>query len=310
MVLKSLLSLPLSIYSTFVIEERFGFNKTTVKTFVTDILKGLSLAIIIGGPLMAAILAIFEYGGRYAWLYCWAVAAAFSLLLQFIAPRWIFPLFNKFTPLEDGELKQAIEDYAEKVNFPLEGVYVMDGSRRSTKSNAFLAGLGNNKKIALFDTLIEKHTVPELLVVLAHEIGHHKKKHVHKSIAISILHMGVLFYLLSLFLNSAPLYEAFGFSGSHMPIYAGFVFFGLLYSPIELVLSILLNAFSRHNEREADIFAVETTGRPEEFADALKKLSRDNLSNLTPHPFTVLLHYSHPPVLWRVRAMRSMAGKS
>ena len=301
LILKTLGSLPFRIYSTFVIEERFGFNKTTPRTFVMDTIKVLCLTVLLGAPLFAAVLAFFQYAGPLAWVWCWAVSAAFMLLLQFIAPRWIMPLFNEFEPLEDDDLREAIEGYAQEVDFPIEGVYEMDGSRRSTKSNAFLAGFGRNKKIALFDTLIERHSVGELVTVIAHEIGHYKRKHILKGTVLGIVQLGVVFYLLSLFIDSDGLYRAFGFGAGHTPLYAGFVLFGLLYSPVKLVLSVLFNAFSRHNEREADQFALDTTDSPEEFAEALKKLSRDNLSNLTPHPLTVFLHYSHPPVLERVR---------
>lgn len=301
LVLKFLLNLPFRIYATFVIEARFGFNRTTKGIFIGDILKIAVLSILLGAPLFAALIAFFEYAGQWAWLYCWIATTAFILLLQFIAPRWIMPLFNKFTPLEQGELRRAVEDYAEQVNFPLAGLYVIDGSRRSTKSNAFFTGFGKHKRIVLFDTLINQHTVPELLTVLAHEIGHYKKKHIIKGMALNILHTGVLFFLLSVFLDSAGLFKAFGFEPPHMPIYAGFVFFSMLYAPIELVLSLFLNAYMRKNEREADRFAVVTTDRREAFARALKKLSRDNLANLTPHPLCVILHYSHPPVLERIR---------
>ncbi|MFP4029625.1 MAG: M48 family metallopeptidase [Candidatus Brocadiia bacterium] len=304
LILRFALALPFRMYKTFIIEEKFDFNKTTPRTFMADIIKVLVLSALLGGPLFAALLAFFEYAGDLAWLYCWGVSALFSLVLQYVAPRWIMPLFNEFRPMEDDELREAIENYAEKVDFPIEGVYVMDGSKRSTKSNAFLAGFGPNKKIALFDTLIEKHTVDELVAVVAHEIGHYKKKHILKSTVLNILHLGVVFYLLSFFLRSEGLYAAFGFETDHMPLYAGFMLFGLLYSPVSLILSVLLNAFSRHNEREADRFAVETSGRADAFAHALKKLSRDNLTNLTPHPFTVFLNYGHPPVLERIRSMR------
>jgi STE24 endopeptidase len=302
---KSIISLPFSIYSTFVIEEKFGFNKTTVKTFILDILKGLGLAIVLGGPLLAGLLAFFQYAGTYAWLYAWAATTLFSLFVQFIAPTWIMPLFNKFTPLEDGELRQTIFDYAKKVKFPLTNLFVMDGSKRSTKSNAFFTGFGKNKRIALFDTLIEKHTVKELLLVLAHEIGHYKKKHIIKSMIISILHMGVMFFLLSIFLNHRGLFEAFYMQ--EMSIYAGLIFFGLLYSPVEVILSILMQIFSRKNEYEADQFAAETTKDFHSMIDALKKLSADNLSNLTPHPFYVFLNYSHPPVLQRINALKKFS---
>ena len=301
---RGVLSLPFNIYSTFVIEERFGFNKTTPKTFVLDIIKGTALGIVIGGALFAGVLAFFEYAGEAAWFYCWIAVVLFSLFMQFIAPTWIMPLFNKFTPLEEGELRQAIMALARKVQYPLENVFVMDGSKRSTKSNAFFTGFGKHKRIALFDTLIEKQTVRELVAVLAHEIGHFKKKHIQKNMAISILHTGVMFYLLSIFLTHRGLFEAFYME--QPSIYAGFIFFGMLFSPIEMILSVFMQIFSRKNEYEADRFAVEATGDPESMISALKKLTADNLSNLTPHPLYVFLHYSHPPVLERIRAIRKL----
>jgi len=300
---QTIISLPFSIYSTFVIEERFGFNKTMPATFLTDRLKGLMLTMLLGGPLLAGVIGIFEYLGAIAWLYAWAVVILFTLFVQFIAPTWIMPLFNKFTPLEDGELKQAILDYAEKVSFPLRGIYKIDGSRRSSKSNAFFTGFGRNKRIALFDTLIENHSVPELVAVLAHEVGHYKKKHIPKNMIVSMLHTGVMLFLLSLFIRVPGLHEAFFME--HISVYAGLVFFGLLYSPIEMVLSVIMQVVSRKHEFEADRFAADTTGNPESMVSVLKKLSADNLSNLTPHPFHVFLHYSHPPVLHRIRAIRS-----
>lgn len=300
---QTIISLPFSIYSTFVIEERFGFNKTTPATFITDRLKGLLLTVLLGGPLLAGVIGIFEFFGTIAWLYAWVVVILFTLFVQFIAPTWIMPLFNKFTPLEDGELKQAILDYAEKVSFPLRGIYKIDGSRRSSKSNAFFTGFGRNKRIALFDTLIDNHSVPELVAVLAHEVGHYKKKHIPKNMIVSMLHTGVMLFLLSLFIRVPGLHEAFFME--HISVYAGLVFFGLLYTPIEMVLSVIMQVVSRKHEFEADRFAADTTGNPESMVSVLKKLSADNLSNLTPHPFHVFLHYSHPPVLQRIRAIRS-----
>lgn len=298
----SLLTLPFSVYATFVIEERFGFNRTTPRTFLMDRVKGLVLATLLGAPLLVGILSLFEYSGSYAWLYCWLVVIIFSLVMQFIAPTWIMPLFNKFTPLESGKLKEAILNYARSVEFPIKNVFVMDGSKRSSKSNAFFAGFGGNKRIALFDTLIEKHTVSELVAVLAHEIGHHKKKHVLQGMIISILHTGVLFFLLSVFLGSPGLYQAFYVE--QQSIYTGLLFFGLLYTPIELLLSIVMQMVSRKNEYQADRFAAETIDEPQSMVDALKKLSASNLSNLAPHPFYVFLNYSHPPLLKRMRAIQ------
>jgi STE24 endopeptidase len=300
--LKTLLALPFRVYSTFVIEEHFGFNKTTPLTFVTDLLKGLGLSVVIGGPLLAGVFAFFEYAGVYAWLYCWIVVTIVMIFLQFIAPTWIMPWFNKFTPLEEGELRESILSYAEAVKFPVENVFVMDGSRRSTKSNAFFTGFGKHKRIALFDTLIEKHSIAELVSVLAHEIGHYKKKHILQGMIINIVHTGVMFFLLSIFISHEGLFDAFYMEQAS--IYAGLIFFGMLYTPIELLLSIFMQILSRKNEYEADRFAAETTENPETIVNGLKKLAKDHLSNLTPHSFYVFLNYSHPPMLERIQAIR------
>ena len=304
----SILTLPFSIYDTFVIEERFGFNKTTARTFLLDRVKGLSLALLLGGPLLAGILTLFQYAGPYAWLYCWATIVIFSLAMQYVAPTWIMPLFNKFTPMESGELKEDILRYARSVNFPIKNVFVMDGSKRSSKSNAFFSGFGRNKRVALFDTLIAQHAVPEMVAVLAHEVGHYKKKHVLQGTVIGILHAGVVFFLLSLFLGSSDLYLAFYMRQES--IYTGLVFFGLLYTPIELVLSVVMQMLSRKNEYEADRFAAETIDNPLSLVEALKRLSATNLSNLTPHPFYVFLNYSHPPLLHRLQAIQGIKQRN
>lgn len=300
----SLIMLPFDIYGTFVIEGRYGFNRTTPRTFIMDRLKGLILALVLGAPLLAGVLALFEYAGGYAWLFCWAAVTLYSLIIEFIAPTWIMPLFNKFTPMPPGELRDAILSYARSVDFPVQNIFIMDGSRRSSKSNAFFTGLGRNKRVALFDTLIKQHTADELVAVLAHEIGHYKKKHILQGAIISILHTGLLLFLLSLFINSPGLYQAFYMQ--QPSVYAGLLFFGMLYAPIELVLGILLNMLSRRNEAEADRFAATTIGEPASLITALKKLSGNNLSNLTPHPFYVFLNYTHPPLLQRAESIRRL----
>ncbi|MEP0006536.1 MAG: M48 family metallopeptidase [Balneola sp.] len=304
MIAKSVISLPFSIYSTFVIEERFGFNKTTPKTFVLDLVKGLGLGLLIGMPLLAGILAFFMYTGDLAWLYAWIAITLFSLVMQYVAPTWIMPLFNKFTPLEDGELRTAIEEYTDKVDFPLQGLFVIDGSKRSSKSNAFFTGFGKNKRIALYDTLIENHTNDELVAVLAHEIGHYKKKHIIKGMITSVIQTGAMLFVLSIFLQAEGLFDAFYMD--KMSVYAGLIFFGMLYAPIDMILSIFMQISSRKHEYEADEFAATTTGKPEDMIATLKKLSKDNLSNLTPHPFYVFLNYSHPPALQRIKAIREI----
>jgi len=304
MVGKSVISLPFSIYSTFVIEERFGFNKTTPKTFVLDLAKGLGLGLLIGMPLLAGILAFFMYTGDLAWLYAWIAITLFSLVMQYVAPNWIMPLFNKFTPLEEGELRTAIEEYTDKVDFPLQGLFVIDGSKRSSKSNAFFTGFGKNKRIALYDTLIENHTNDELVAVLAHEIGHYKKKHIIKGMITSVIQTGAMLFVLSIFLQAEGLFDAFYME--EMSVYAGLIFFGMLYAPIDMILSVFMQISSRKHEYEADEFAATTTGKPEDMIATLKKLSKDNLSNLTPHPFYVFLNYSHPPALQRIKAIREI----
>lgn len=308
MLAKAIFSLPFSIYTTFVIEERFGFNRTTPATFFMDRVKGLILALLIGTPLLAGILAFFEYAGPSAWWMCWLAMTLFTLVIQFIAPTWIMPLFNRFTPLAEGELRDAILAYARSIDFPLQNVFVMDGSKRSGKSNAFFTGFGKNRRIALFDTLIEGSAVKELVAVLAHEMGHYKKKHIWMGLLLGILQTGLMFYLLSLFISYQGLFDAFYMDKKS--IYAGLVFFSMLYSPMDFFLGLLLQLLSRHNEFAADRFAVETTGDPASMAGALKKLSVKNLSNLTPHPFYVALNYSHPPVLARIRAIFAVVRPS
>jgi STE24 endopeptidase len=302
-----LLKLPFGIYDTFVIEERFGFNKTTPRTFIMDLLKGTILGVVLGGLILVGVLYLFQYVGTFAWLYCWGAMIVFSLAIQFVAPTWIMPLFNKFTPMESGELKSAILDYTGSVNFPVTNIFVVDGSKRSGKSNAFFTGFGRNKRIALFDTLIAQQSIPEMVAVLAHEVGHYKKKHILQGMVIGFLHAGMLFFLLSLFLTNHGLYHAFYMTDT--PIYAGLLFFGLLYTPIELVLSVFMQMVSRKNEYEADRFAASTIKDPDNLVGALKKLAADNLSDLTPHPFYVFLNYSHPPLLQRIRAIRATNPK-
>jgi len=295
------ITLPFSAYHTFVIEAEFGFNKTTLATFVMDRLKGLALAVVLGVPIMGAIIGFFEYAGSLAWLYAWVVLTVITVFVQFVAPTWIMPLFNKFTPLEPGELRDAIFDYAGSVDFKIDNIFVVDGSKRSSKANAFFTGFGKNKRIALFDTLVENHTVPELVAVLAHEIGHYKKRHIMQGLVTSIIHTGVIFFLLSIFLESQGLFDAFFID--EKSVYTGLLFFGLLYTPIEVVLSVVMQAISRKHEYEADSWSVQTFRHPGELSEALRKLSKENLSNLAPHPFYVSLNYSHPPLLQRVRGI-------
>ena len=304
---RGILSLLFRAYGTFVLEERFGFNRTTPRTFVLDLVKGAALGIVLGAPLLAAVLWFFGETGPYGWLYAWAAVTAFTLLLQYLAPRVIMPLFYDFEPLEDEALRKNILSYAEAVDFSIEDVYVMDGSRRSGKANAFFAGLGSNRRVVLFDTLLEQHNPDELVAIVAHEVGHYKKKHIPQRMAISMLHTGVMFLLLSVFLQVEGLYEAFYVT--QPSVYAGLVFFGLLFSPVDLLVSIPLQHLSRRHEYEADRFATETSDRPTALVSGLKKLAANNLANLTPHPFYVRLNYSHPPLLKRIAAIREAASR-
>lgn len=303
----TLIHLPFSIYDTFVIEEKFGFNKTTSKTFVIDQIKGLLLAALLGLPLAAGILWIFGNVAN-AWLWAWGFFVTFQLFVTWIAPTVILPLYNKFTPMPDGSLRQKIEAIAQRCQFPLGGVFVMDGSKRSSKANAYFTGFGKTKRIALYDTLIEGQSEDELVAVLAHEIGHFKLKHVIQRLGASILQTGALFYLLGQVIGggsfSRELFDAFGVA--KISPHVGLVLFGILFAPASRLLGIAANAWSRKHEFEADAFAAKATGEAESLVSALKKLSAKNLSNLTPHPFRVFLDHSHPPVLVRIHALRSL----
>jgi len=298
-----LVTLPASAYDTFVIEEKFGFNKMTPMLFVKDQLKGWILFVIFGGCAFFAVVFLFEQWGRNAWIICWMTMAIYQLFLMFIAPVVLMPLFNKFTPLEDGELKTEIELYAAKEQFQMKGIFVMDGSRRSTKSNAFFTGFGSNRRIVLFDTLIEAHSVPELVGVLAHEMGHYKKKHIFKMILFSLASSALMFYLLGVSLKHSGIFEAFGME--HLSVYASIFFFGYMYVPVASVLGVIGNVMSRKHEFEADRYAA-TTYNGNALVKAFKNLYRDNLVNLTPHPLKVFLKHSHPPILDRIKHIQAI----
>ncbi|MBT7789014.1 MAG: M48 family metallopeptidase [Calditrichaeota bacterium] len=299
-----IVSIPFSIYSTFVIEEKFGFNRTTAKTFVLDLLKGLLISVILSALVLWLILWFFGEMGAYAWLYVWGAMIIFQVLMLYISPVLILPLFNKFTPLEDGELKKTIVNYMQKNRFKLKGLFTIDGSKRSSKANAYFTGFGKLKRVALYDTLIEKFEVREILTVLAHEVGHSKLKHIPKRIFSGILQMGLMLFLLSLFIKNEGLHAAFGME--NVSIYASLIFFSFIYSPVSMVLGLISTISSRKHEYEADAFAGKTTGDPDSMIGALKKLSVTNLSNLTPHPLKVFLEYDHPPVLARIKAIRKL----
>ena len=301
---QGLLGLPFDIYATFVLESRFGFNTTTAKVFIGDRLKGLGLVLVLGGGLLAAVIWAYSSLGQWAWLTAWGVITVFTAVMMVVAPVWILPLFNRFTPLAEGELRQAIESYASSQGFRLDGIFVMDGSKRSTKANAFFTGIGKRKRISLYDTLIDRMSVVEVVAVLAHEMGHARLGHIRKGFALAVAKMGLLLAVLQLFLGSAGIQEAFGVS--RPSVHVGLVLFALAYQPLALLLGVLANAWSRRFEFQADAYAAKGPGGPEALATALKTLSLANLSNLTPHPLAVWLHFSHPPVLERVRKLKSL----
>ena len=299
-VISDVIGIPFSLYRNFVIEEKFGFNKMTLKTFVMDKIKGYLLTIIIGGLLLSTLIILVNVVGEEFWWYFWAVMTAFTLFANLFYTTLILPLFNKLKPLEETELKSSIESYSKKVNFPLTNIFVMDGSKRSSKGNAFFSGLGKKKKVVLFDTLIEKHTVDELTAVFAHEVGHYKKKHIVTSTIFSIALMGFMLFLFSRMAYNAEVSWALG--GEVSALHLNLLAFGILYSPISTILGVIGNVISRKNEYEADEYAKQTyAGEP--LITGLKKMSADHLSNLTPHPSYVFVHYSHPPLKERIAAL-------
>lgn len=295
-----IVNIPWSLYSTFVIEEKYGFNKMTVKTFVLDKLKGWLIAVVLGGLIGSIFLTLVGYFNENFWIYFWVVISVFMVFINMFYTSLFMPLFNKLTPLEDGSLKEAITKYSETVGFPLNNIFVIDGSKRSSKGNAFFSGLGKKKKVVLYDTLIENHSEEELVGVLAHEVGHFKKKHIIYSMVLSILQTGVILWLLSMMLFNTEVSMALG--GSQMSIHLNILAFGTLFSPISMVIGILMNVFSRKNEYEADEYAVRTYSK-EPLITALKKLTSDSLGNLTPHPWYVFVNYSHPSLKQRIEAM-------
>jgi len=293
-----ILTTPFSYYKTFVIEEKFGFNKSTKKTFWLDKLKGVFMSILLGGSILSLIIWFYQIAGQNFWIYAWVLVAVFSLFMNMFYAKMIVPLFNKQRPLEDGALKLAIESYAEKVGFTLNNIFVIDGSKRSTKANAYFSGFGSQKRITLYDTLINDLEIDEIVAVLAHEVGHYKRKHIIFNLASSILLAGFTLFLLSLFINSSILSEALGVSISSFHI--GLIAFGILYSPISEVTGLIMNYVSRIFEHQADNYAKETyAAKP--LITSLKKLSKNSLSNLTPHPAYVFMHYSHPTLLERIQ---------
>jgi len=292
-----IIHIPFSIYDTFVIEEKFGFNKTTPKLFILDKLKGWLISAIIGGGLLSLIIWFYIKVGENFWIYAWIAVSAFMLFMTMFYTSLIVPLFNKLKPLEDGDLKDEITNFCKTVDYNLDSVYVIDGSKRSTKANAYFSGLGKKKKIVLFDTLIEKLSKEEIVAVLAHEIGHYKKKHTLISVVSSIIQTGITLYILSLFVGNPNLSKALG---SDIPsFHLGLITFGFLYSPISTIIGLFMNIISRKNEYSADRYA-SVNYKGIHLQNALKALSVSNLSNLTPHPIYVFFNYSHPTLLQRL----------
>lgn len=298
----SLISLPFSVYHTFVIEEKFGFNKTTPATFVVDKIKGLVLGALVGGGLLALLIFLYGLLGDKFWLAAWGVVAAFSIFMAMFYTNLLLPIFNKLTPLEDGDLRKAIEAFSAKVGFPLTNIMVLDGSRRSTKANAFFSGLGHKKNIVLYDNLIKDLNTEEITAVLAHEVGHYKRKHILQSMVISVAQMGIMFFLFGWLAASPWMAEVLG--AKENSFHLSLVTFSLLYSPLSQVIGILMNLFSRKNEYEADAYAKEHYGAAP-LITSLKKLSINHLSNLQPHPAYVFFNYSHPTLLQRIRSLQT-----
>jgi STE24 endopeptidase len=295
-----IINIPFSYYDTFVIEKKYGFNNMTIRTFITDHLKSWFIALLIGIPVLGFITWIYYKTGRNFWLYAWAVITAFSVFINFFYSELIVPLFNKQTPLEDGSLRSAIEKFAQKAGFRLRNIYIIDGSKRSTKANAYFSGFGPKKRIVLYDTLLKDLSEEEIVAVLAHEVGHYKKKHVLVTLVLSVLITGLMLFLFARVVDNPKLSEAIGARSTSFHL--GLIVFGILYSPLSLVIGLFSNAISRKNEYAADSFARENFS-PEILASALKKLSVKNLSNMMPHPAYVFFHYSHPPLLSRLEKL-------
>jgi len=295
--------LPFTAYRIFGIEERYGFNRTSIGTFVADLGKGIALATVLGGGILAALLAFFEAFGRGGWVPVWIALTVVQLLLLALGPVLILPLFHRYRRVEDDAVREAVERYAGAQGFRACGVFEIDGSRRSTKANAFFTGFGRFRRIALFDTLLRDHPVEEVVAVVAHEMGHYRRRHVPKIVILSIMKSGLLLFLFSRILGNRELFDAFGVET--LSTHAALVFFGILYAPIDFVLSLPLHALSRRHEYEADAFAARTLGSSGPLVEALKRLTADHLAHVTPHPLKVLLDYSHPPVLRRIQALRA-----
>ncbi len=301
--INDIINLPFSIYRTFIIEERYGFNNTTPKTYTLDKLKGYGLTIILGSMVLGPILYFFNTYGNNGWWIAWLLISGFMVAVQPLFVHVIAPMFNKFDPLEEGDLRLAIERFSEKVKFPIARIDVMDGSRRSSHSNAYFSGFGKSRRIALFDTLLNKHSTEEIVSVVAHEVGHYKKNHIIVGTIIGILETGIMLFVFNLFMNNSSLFSVFGVTD--ISVYCGLIFFGMLYTPVSLLLSIFTTLLSRKNEYEADAYSLEMTENKDALVSMLKGLAANNLSHLTPHPITVFLSYSHPPVMDRIAAINN-----
>jgi len=301
--INDIINLPFSIYRTFIIEERYGFNNTTPKTYTLDKLKGYGLTIILGSMVLGPILYFFNTYGNNGWWIAWLLISGFMVAVQPLFVHVIAPMFNKFDSLEEGDLRLAIERFSEKVKFPIARIDVMDGSRRSSHSNAYFSGFGKSRRIALFDTLLNKHSTEEIVSVVAHEVGHYKKNHIIVGTIIGILETGIMLFVFNLFMNNSSLFSVFGVTD--ISVYCGLIFFGMLYTPVSLLLSIFTTLLSRKNEYEADAYSLEMTENKDALVSMLKGLAANNLSHLTPHPITVFLSYSHPPVMDRIAAINN-----
>ena len=300
-VVSSVLDIPFDYYATFRIEEKYGFNKTTRRVYWLDTVKELVLSLVLGGVLLALVVWFYTWAGTYFWLYAWGAVTLFSVFMAMFYSQLIVPLFNKQTPLQEGALRDKIQAFAGKVGFKLDNIYVIDGSKRSTKANAYFTGLGPKKRVVLYDTLIDELTEEEIVAVLAHEVGHYKKRHTLRSMVVSVIQMGVLFWLFSLCVNNAALSEALG--GDRAYFQLGLIAFAILYSPVNLILGVGMNVWSRSNEYEADAFAARYY-EGDYLVSGLKKISVKSLSNLTPHPLYEYIYYSHPSLLKRIDAIK------
>ena len=300
-VASTVLDIPFDYYATFRIEEKYGFNKTTRRVYWLDAVKELFLSLVLGGVLLALVVWFYTWAGTYFWLYAWGAVTLFSVFMAMFYSQLIVPLFNKQTPLQEGSLRDKIQAFAGKVGFKLDNIYVIDGSKRSTKANAYFTGLGPKKRVVLYDTLIDELTEEEIVAVLAHEVGHYKKRHTLRSMVVSVIQMGVLFWLFSLCVNNAALSEALG--GDRAYFQLGLIAFAILYSPVNLILGIGMNVWSRSNEYEADAFAARYY-EGDNLVSGLKKISVKSLSNLTPHPLYEYIYYSHPSLLKRIDAIK------